>query len=58
MLGDSYSQAHMQDFSRPQVFLDGPESQLAVLIEAERLVPNIVYLRDTSLLQKLDKSIE
>lgn len=28
------------------------------MIESNRLVPNIVYLRDTSLLQKLNKSIE
>jgi hypothetical protein len=57
LLGHNFNQAAQQDFGRPQLGIEREESSLAVSIESNRLVPNIVYLRDTIILNKLDKSI-
>lgn len=47
-----------QDFGRPKnIELTPNENPLQVTIESNRLIPNIVYLKDTTLLTRLDKSI-
>lgn len=55
-LGDRFKNLSPQvDFGRPQSVLE--ETPLQVQIESNRLVPGIVYLRDTQFVKDLGKTI-
>jgi hypothetical protein len=58
-LGPNFQQVNLKHFGRPRdQTYSGLDSIVAVNIENNRLIPGIVYLRDCTILETLDKSLD